>query len=97
MKLHGYLRQVLRKSWMRWNARNEALTRQRIRRGVYLCQNCESEFGRREVEVDHIIPVGPTPGSRNATEDTDWDGFIARMFCPPEGLAILCKKCHRNK
>ena len=82
---------------MRFPARNEALKAARLRRGVYRCEACGDEFGRREVEVDHIEAVGPTPGSRNACSETTWDVFIERMFCSSNALQILCKDCHRKK
>lgn len=91
-KLHSLIRSALRKIFMWSQTRREAL-----KLSGYRCINCKLQFYYKELEVDHIVPVGPTPGSRNATADTTWDGFIARMFCGVEGLQVLCKRCHLRK
>lgn len=97
LKLHTYLRWTLRRAWLRYPARTKAYKRQRLKRGVYLCETCKQEFTNKQIEIDHTLAVGPTPGSRNATENTSWDTFINRMFCDESGLQILCKECHKRK
>ena len=49
-----------------------------------------------KVEIDHMRPVGATPGSRNATHETTWDGLIERLFCPSNMLRALCRDCHKS-
>lgn len=63
----------------------------RVHYGKYKCAKCEKAFDRQAVQVDHISPVVPVTGF-----DT-WDGYISRLFCPSEGLQILCKPCHKKK
>jgi 5-methylcytosine-specific restriction endonuclease McrA len=71
--------------------RREALTAARLSRGVYLCAGCSGQFGRKDIAVDHVIPVTAPEGI------TSWDGFIERLFCPASGLSVLCKPCHKAK
>lgn len=82
---------TLRRGTYRWYARTQALVNARISRGVYKCNMCEDQFGRKEIQIDHINPVIPLEGWDS------WDGYIARMYCGPEGLSILCKPCHKTK
>lgn len=91
---HAQIRSALRKIWMYQNTR-QVRARARLQRGTYRCEGCGSLASK--VEVDHLIPLGPTPGSRNAGPETTWDGFIARLFCPPEELQVLCTICHDVK
>lgn len=94
-KTRTRIRSALRKI-SRWteaikNTRKKAWKR----RGVYECEECGKEV--KKVEIDHLIPVGPTPGSRLAPEGYTWDEFIGRLFCGEENLRALCKECHSPK
>lgn len=62
----------------------------------YLCSKCDDLFKLNEVEVHHIVKVGPAPGTRNAPDELTWDEFIGRVFCPVESLMVVCKDCHRQ-
>ena len=42
-------------------------------------------------QIDHIEDAG----SLKSFED--FSGFVERLFCPPEGLKILCYFCHKEK
>lgn len=66
-------------------------------RVFFRCYVCKGEFKRDEVSIDHIDPVGPTPGSKYAPFGLTWDRFIERLFCPPENLACICDTCHSEK
>ena len=91
-KLEVLIRSALRKIFM-WSAtRREAL-----KLSGNQCVSCKLKFYYKDLEVDPIVPVGPTPGSRMADENTNWDTLIARMFCPVDGLQVLCKNCHKAK
>jgi hypothetical protein len=58
----------------------------------FRCESCNKWFPRKEVEVDHIEPVG----SLKCFDDLP--GFVRRLFCEADGFAVLCKKkCHYNK
>lgn len=57
----------------------------------FQCAGCNHWFPQSEVEVDHIVPAG----SLRSFEDIA--GFVERLFCEPEGLVVLCERCHRAK
>ncbi len=63
----------------------------------YACASCGARFKQKDVQLDHVIPVGPTPGSKLAPPDMTWDRFIARLFCSPDNLKVVCKPCHKRK
>jgi hypothetical protein len=92
---HGELKAAIRLLWFRSKQRRSALQLARISGGLYLCAACGIAVAKPE--VDHREPVGPTPGARGSAPDQSWDALIARMFCPADGLAVLCKPCHKNK
>lgn len=94
-KTRSRIRSALRKIWLYSNARRETKARARIKLGVYVCEECNTET--RKVEVDHYpTPVGATPGSRVSTPSDTWDSMINKMFCGPEGMRVLCKDCHNK-
>lgn len=72
-------------------------SRHKVDAAWYKCEVCNEEFKITQLEVDHVIPVGPTPGSKNADPNLTWDEFIQRVFCSYENLRVLCKPCHRSK
>lgn len=89
------LRKALRETWLfHCPARKAALMRARAFRGAWFCNVCA--FPTKKPKVDHIVPVGSTPGARGS-EGTDWNGFMARLFCDVDGLQILCDVCHKVK
>ena len=90
-RTRAYIMTSLRQASYKWPSRNLALKEARISRGVYECAGCKSHFGRKEIQVDHIIPVMPLNGS------DDFNVILERLFCPSEGLQILCKPCHKDK
>jgi 5-methylcytosine-specific restriction endonuclease McrA len=82
----------LRRASIRWPPRNEALKRGRVSRGLYKCSSCTEVFKKKEVHLDHIVPViSPEHGF------IGYDDFIERLFCDTEGFQLLCKKCHEVK
>lgn len=63
------------------------------KKAVYFkCNKCGKWERRKNVSVDHIIPVIPTN-----SVFTTWDDFINRLFCDISNLQILCKSCHDEK
>ena len=94
---HQYIRSALRKVWLYSQERRDALGKARVQRGIYQCGKCSHYFNSGEVEIDHIIPVGASPGSRYATSETNWDDWIGRLFCDPSNLVVLCRECHAEK
>ena len=57
----------------------------------YQCYKCHEWFPDKEVEVDHIIPVG----SLRSAEDLV--GVVQRLFCEVDMLKVICKPCHLEK
>lgn len=94
---HNLIRSALRRIWQ-WGPTWKAAKRA-AKRGpnLYQCAGCTFTFKTGEVNVDHVVECGPTPGSRNAKPGTTWDEFIRRMFCPVEGLRVLCVFCHAKR
>ena len=90
-KIKNLAIQVLRRASYRSPARNEALKKARISRGLYVCNSCGHEFKRREVQVDHIKSVVSELGFQN------FDEYINNLFCDVNNLQVLCKPCHRVK
>lgn len=66
-------------------------------RVFYKCAECERQgieklHTREETQADHIAPVVD-----ENTGFVDWNTFIERLFCAPEGYQILCLDHHENK
>lgn len=61
------------------------------RKFSYVCNYCKKEHEAKYVKVDHVEPAG-----RLATRE-DITPFIERLFCPVEGLQVLCSPCHDAK
>lgn len=87
--LKAFVIATLRRASYRSPQRNQAMTNARVERGKYVCTHCRGVYGRREVAVDHIIPVVPLTGWDG------WDGFIERLFTG--NIQVLCKPCHKVK
>lgn len=95
----GYIIGALRKIW-RWSPERTQILAESIKAangkpkiGPYKCAMCKLDhkrIKRDDIQVDHIAAVIP--------EDvgfTTWDSYIERLFCPIEGLRVVCKPCHR--
>jgi 5-methylcytosine-specific restriction endonuclease McrA len=83
---------ALRRASVRWPARTETKQAARVSRGNYLCAGCGEIVRAKEISVDHIEPViSPSEGF------TDWNTFVARLFCSKENLQCLCADCHKEK
>ena len=63
----------------------------------YRCEQCSKIVGFKQYDIDHIEPVGITPGSRNDKEGRTWDSYIKALFCSAENLRLICKPCHKKK
>jgi hypothetical protein len=91
-KLHAKIRSALRLIFLYSQTRRDAMARSN---GV--CALCKRRHLKKNLQVDHIVAVGSTPGSRNAKADDSWDIFIQRMFCGVDGLQVVCVPCHQKK
>ncbi len=106
-RFRSFIKSALRSASMKWPPKYEVKKQARVERGVYKCAGYKRRAhkvpaslppppGRkRRVDnalVDHIVPViDPVEGF------TTWDEVVARMFCEPVGLQLLCKACHDRK
>lgn len=92
---HSKIRSALRQVWRWSHARKECLKRSKIAgASAWLCETCGKPS--RDVDVDHVNPVGSTPGARGS-EGKTWDEFMRKLFCTAEELQVLCKKCHEKR
>ena len=61
----------------------------RAKRVMYLCASCNKLHGRKNVEVNHIVPVG------SLKTYSDLPGFCERLFVEDISLLeVVCKDCH---
>lgn len=71
------------------DSRKEALANAKIGKAVFGCSACGA--ATKKPEVDHIVPAGSLKCA------ADLPGFVSRLFCGTEGLAVLCRECHAVK
>lgn len=61
----------------------------KVKRVVYQCAVCNKLHSRKNVEVNHIIPVG------SLKTYSDLPGFCERLFVENiDLLEVVCKECH---
>lgn len=90
--LQRFLFAGLRKLSRMYPLKNEALKKARVAPATFQCAKCKKTYERSGVNVDHVEPViDPKVGFK------DWDTYINRLFCPLEGLQVLCGPCHDEK
>ena len=96
---HQRLRSCLRRLSMWWKPAQAKLKQSRVsapgphgRKWLFRCSCCDGLFLRKDVQVDHITPVG------SLTTLADLPGFVERLLPEDmEAFAVLCKKCHQVK
>lgn len=94
-KIRGALRQVARYMPQKQECLLLAVhpTEKGVRGGkLYICNKCGLTFPLKEIDVDHIDPVVPVDRPIK-----DWNEYIERLFCEPNNLQCLCKRCHQAK
>lgn len=94
---------ALRQASRWWKPKSEAISRARIKRGVYKCESCGTEGPlslppepwkkrkRKNIQADHIEPVVPLTGF------VSYDSWIERCFVPADKFQAICWKCHKEK
>lgn len=64
------------------------------KRVSYRCNLCKDLFSAKQINVDHIEPIGR--GVLGSIEDTHL--YYTLVYCSEDNLQILCKdKCHKEK
>lgn len=56
------------------------------------CAGCQVVYPRKQVHMDHIIPVGKQP-----REWADYPSYYERLFCAASNIQGLCRRCHKTK
>jgi 5-methylcytosine-specific restriction endonuclease McrA len=93
----SFVRSTLRRAWSRWPPKYQVLNKaKRTVEGQrhkyeYQCSECKHWFKAKEVEVDHIVPVG------SLKDYSDLPAFVERLFVAEDSLRCICKPCHRKK
>lgn len=92
-----YVKSQLRRIWS-WSPERKAAKKRALvtkdGRGneLFRCERCNaSPLTRKQVDIDHIDEAD------NVGEWKGWDDFITKLFCPADGLMVLCKTCHAAK
>lgn len=57
----------------------------------YQCNQCKRWFSGKEINIDHIEPVG------TLKSEDDLIGFVNRLFVEADKLQVLCIECHDIK
>lgn len=93
----SYSRLALRRASYRTPARNAALTKARVARGLYECAECKRrglivQHPKKTIALDHIIPVvDPKLGWISL------DDFAQKLLCDESNYQVLCKPHHQEK
>ena len=101
-RIKQLLRASIRQIWSRYSAdRQHALFLARTsllignkKKIMYECHECNSAFDIKDVQVDHLEPIGRTP---ELTEYDQWGTWLAKLFCDVDRLRVMCKPCHAGK
>jgi hypothetical protein len=86
-----FVKNGLRRLSYRWFGRFNALKASKLERNEYFCNICGVISGKKDIQLDHKIPVVLTTGW------DDFDGYVERLFCLEDGYQVLCKACHSEK
>lgn len=97
-RFNSFVTSILRSGSRRWPPKyqvlNEAKTTKKINESTnrlaqhFLCAGCGTDYPAKQVQVDHIIPIG---------YDKSWDEWINGLFCERTNLQVLCLQCHKVK
>ncbi|HXQ39469.1 MAG TPA: HNH endonuclease signature motif containing protein [Anaerolineales bacterium] len=97
-RFDSFITSILRGGSRRWEPKwavlREAATEKKVNTKTgriaqhYECATCQEDFPAKDVQVDHVIAMGP---------GLTWDEFIDRLFCEKDNLQVLCKPCHAKK
>jgi hypothetical protein len=93
------IRSVLRSKSRFWKPRLQVLAEakrpyigpNKRQKFEYQCSVCKDYFIQTQIEVHHTKPCG------TLTCAEDLATFVENLFCEKEGLACICKGCHREE
>lgn len=65
----------------------------------YRCAACGELFKDRDIQVDHITPIGYFPLWADSLPEflVRLLVWVLRLFCDIDNLQVLCKPCHKKK
>src|ERR1700743_702335 len=68
----------------------------KLKNVFYVCNVCNGEHKEKDVQCDHIEPVGATPyfPPVEGNEVDTWDQWLMRVFTDKSNLQCICKDCH---
>lgn len=104
-------------SWIRqmsrwWKPKQEAISRARVWRGQYKCEECGKVWPasippllgkkrkRKNIQADHIESVVPINWWKNGSSlflSYNWNEIMERMFVWPKDFQAICWECHSKK
>jgi hypothetical protein len=96
----GKVRSALRKAFAAWEPANQAMKNARRpyvgpnkrQKFEVQCAGCEQWFPMKEVQKDHVEPVGSLKSAN------DLAGFLERLTPEtPSSFQMLCSSCHGDK
>lgn len=97
-KFNSFITSILRSGSRRWGPKYSTLSNAKTGKKIneasgriaehYRCATCGGTFPAKQVQVDHIRPMG---------KGRSWDEFINELFCEEDNLQVLCLKCHKAK
>ena len=88
----NFVKNGLRRLSYRWFGRFNALNASKLDRNEYVCNSCGTINPKRNIQLDHVLPVIPVTSGWDT-----FDGFIERLFCIEAGYQVLCRDCHLEK
>jgi hypothetical protein len=89
---------ALRKASYRYPPRYGVMNEAKVERGKYRCAHCQQIHPRKDVQVDHVVPVVPIEGFPTLPDgNPNWNVYIHRMFPTSDGFQVLCTGCHNVK
>jgi len=87
-KTRGYGRALMRSSYLEQQEKLDGSMGLKVRRW-WICELCgKDKLGKRDVQMDHIIPIGLSP---------TLEEWITNLYCDEHGYQVLCKECHAIK
>lgn len=95
----GFIRSGLRQLSLRWPPLRDIMREgrrpysgpDRRTKWEHRCEQCGEWFRAKEIEIDHIEPVGQLKSLE------DLPGFVERLLCERDNLRKLCIGCNQAR